>query len=96
MKGKLYDRLNELAWAMRNRAEDRPKAAENISEANGRELPVKDLWRWVKQMFKSWQHQEDVDELRQRLKEAETFKERVHKALDISDTQQLEAVLNGM
>lgn len=48
MKGKLYERLNELAWAVRNRVEEKPKVAEGISEANGRELPVKDLWRWVK------------------------------------------------
>lgn len=66
------------------------------SEAKGRELPVKDLWRWVKQMFKTWQHQENVEELKARLHESEKFKERVHKALDISDENQLEAILNGI
>ena len=56
MKGKLYDKLNELAWRVRNKFEQR-SAGE--TEAQGKELPVKELWRWVKQMFKAWNKFDD-------------------------------------
>ena len=52
MKGRMYDRINELAWKVRNKFENNTKNGE--TEAQGKELPVKELWRWVKQMFKAW------------------------------------------
>ena len=49
LKLKLYDRINDLAWRYRSRLE---KGTEERS--HGRQIPVKDLWRWFKQMYKAW------------------------------------------
>ena len=49
LKLKLYHKINEMAWKYRSKLETGTEET-----ANGRELPVKDLWRWFKQMYKFW------------------------------------------
>ena len=52
LKMKLYYKMNDLAWKYRSKLETGQEET-----ANGRELPVKDLWRWFKQMYKVWKQQ---------------------------------------
>ena len=49
LKLKLYDKINDLAWRYRSKLEQGKE-----ENANGRQIPVKDLWRWFKQMYKTW------------------------------------------
>ena len=53
------------------------------TEANGRELPVKDLWRWIKQMFKVWKRQDEVISLKDQLKEAKTFRDNISRVFPL-------------
>ena len=52
LKIKLYDKINDIAWRYRSKLE-----LGHEEGANGRQLPVKDLWRWFKQMYKAWKLQ---------------------------------------
>ena len=49
-----------MAWRVRNKFEQRSnQQSAGETEAQGKELPVKELWRWVKQMFKAWNKFDD-------------------------------------
>ena len=52
---KLYDKINDLAWKYRSKLEIGKEET-----ANGRQLPVKDLWRWFKLMYRTWRQQHAV------------------------------------
>lgn len=104
-KAKLYDKLNELAWAYRNKMEQEREEREGVarghrrSEADGKELPVKDLWRWCKQMYRSWRHEQQpdlVDKLQRQVSEAREMTQRICRVLEVPDEFELRQVVMQM
>lgn len=80
LKVKLYDKINDLAWKYRSKLETGKEET-----ANGRQLPVKDLWRWFKLMYRIWRQQHTVQPVLQtesehkKAEEVEKEKDRVPK-----------------